>query len=83
MADKRSKRKRNIKEDPIDMSKIKKAKEYLENLKDELDGLRETHDDMDSIMTYIQSLETILQDVQKPVCGSVTTSVLLIQYFRG
>ena len=65
------------------MSKMKKAKEYLENLKDELDGFWETHDDMDSIMAHVQSLESILKDVQKPVCSSVTTSMLLIQYFRG
>jgi hypothetical protein len=82
MGDKKHKRKRSLQDDMVDLSKMAVVKEHFGYLKNELDGFRETYDDMESIMTHIQSLEAILQDVKKPVRISVITFIQLISLFQ-
>lgn len=68
------KRKRSLQDTPIDSSKIRHAREYLEKLKEELDGIEETEETMNDVMDCMQDLEQILTRSKKQV------SIILYNY---
>jgi hypothetical protein len=65
IATKGHKRKRSIKDTPLDLSKMKIAMKHLVSLKELLDGIQETEAEMEARMERIQALENILENAKK------------------
>ena len=63
------KRKHSLQDTPVDNSKVQHAREYLEKLKEELDGIEETEETMNDILDCMQDLEQILARSAKKHVG--------------
>ena len=67
MSERDHKRKRSLQDSPVDLSKMRMALNRLEALKEELDGIEETEEELHTIPDHVLALENILKDVKKPV----------------
>jgi hypothetical protein len=67
MSERGHKRKRSLQDSPIDLSKMRMALNRLEALKEELDGIEETEEELHTISDHVLALENILKGAKKPV----------------
>ncbi|KAF8965485.1 hypothetical protein BDZ97DRAFT_1658993 [Flammula alnicola] len=69
MSQRGHKRKRSLQdsESPVDLSKMRMALNRLEALKEELDGIEETEEELRTISDHVLALENILKGAKKPV----------------
>ncbi|KDQ55015.1 hypothetical protein JAAARDRAFT_134414 [Jaapia argillacea MUCL 33604] len=61
------KRKRSLQESTVDLTKMTMALQRLNSLKEELDGIEETEQEMGAVMEHVEALEEILNIAKKPV----------------
>jgi hypothetical protein len=61
------KRKRSLQDSHLDLSKMRMALNRLEALKEELDGIEETEEELQTISDHVLALENILKGAKKPV----------------
>ena len=61
------KRKRSLQDSHVDLSKMRMALDRLEALKEELDGIEETEEEIHSISDHVLALQDILKGAKKPV----------------
>ena len=61
------KRKRSLQDSPVDLSKMRMALHRLESLKEELSGIEETEEELQTITDHVLALEIILRSAKKPV----------------
>ena len=61
------KRKRSLQDTPVDLGKMRLAMNRLGALKEELNDIEETENEMDAIMAHVAALEEILRGAKKPV----------------
>lgn len=73
--DRTHKRKRSLQDTKVDLSKMRMALHRLEALKEELDGIEETEEEMQSITEHVGALEEILRGAKKP---KVTFSTVVL-----
>jgi hypothetical protein len=79
MSERTHKRKRSLQDSTVDLSKMRMALNRLEALKEELDGIEETEEELRTISEHFTALEDILKGAKKPVCCiSLTLSVIII-----
>jgi len=57
----------SLQDSPIDLSKMRMALNRLESLKQELDGIEETEEELHTILDHVLALENILKGAKKPV----------------
>lgn len=69
MSERPRKRKRSLQDSTVDMSKIRMALNHLETLKEELDGIEETEEELRAISKHVTALEDILKGAKKLVCA--------------
>lgn len=67
MSERGHKRKRSLQDSPVDLSKMRMALNRLEALKEELDGIEETEEELHTISDHVLALENILKGAKKPV----------------
>ncbi|KAI0344376.1 hypothetical protein BDW22DRAFT_1427977 [Trametopsis cervina] len=68
MSEPRYKRKRSLQESSVDISKMRVALDRVKALKQELEGIEETENEMEQVMKHIAALEDILSTSKKSVC---------------
>ncbi|KAF8345411.1 hypothetical protein F5887DRAFT_1061787 [Amanita rubescens] len=66
MPERTRKRKRSLQDSSVDLSKMRMALNYLEALKEELDGIEETEEELRTISEHFTALEDILNGAKKP-----------------
>ena len=67
MSERGHKRKRSLQDSPVDLSKMRMALNRLEALKEELDGIEETEEELHTILEHVVTLENILKGAKKRV----------------
>jgi hypothetical protein len=67
MSESGHKRKRSLQDSPVDLLKMRMALSRLEALKEELDGIQETEEELKTISAHVLALENILKSAKKPV----------------
>jgi len=67
MSERGHKRKRSLQDLPVDLSKMRMTLNRLEALKEELDGIEETEEELHTISDHVFALENILKGAKKPV----------------
>jgi hypothetical protein len=67
MSERTHKHKRTLQDSSIDLSKVRTALTRLAALKDELDGIEETEEELHTISEHVVALENILTSAKKPV----------------
>jgi len=60
------KRKRSLQDSTVDLSKMRMALNRLESLKEELYGIEETEEELQTITDHVLALENILKGAKKP-----------------
>jgi wobble nucleotide-excising tRNase len=75
MSERTHKRKRSLQDSTVDLSKMRMALTHLAALKDELDGIEETVEELHSISEHVVALENILKGAKKPV-GQVNLYII-------
>ena len=78
MSERSHKHKRSLQESTADLSKMRVALNRLEALKEELDGIKETEEELHSILAHVTALEDILKGAKKPVCCIFLTLYAII-----
>jgi hypothetical protein len=69
MSERTQKRKRSLQDSTVDLSKVRMALNRLEALKEELDGIEETEEELSIISEHLFALENIpVKGAKKPVC---------------
>ncbi|SRR6266550_4845511 len=69
MPERTHKRKRSLQDSTVDLSKMRMAVNRLEALKEELDGIEETEEELRTISEHVTALEDILvKGAKKLVC---------------
>ncbi|KAF8479244.1 hypothetical protein DFH94DRAFT_47310 [Russula ochroleuca] len=66
MSESGHKRKRSLQDSPVDLLKMRMALSRLEALKEELDGIQETEEELKTISAHVLALENILKSAKKP-----------------
>ncbi|KAF8071973.1 hypothetical protein FPV67DRAFT_1560692 [Lyophyllum atratum] len=66
MSERTHKRKRSLQDSTVDLSKMRMALNRLEALKEELDGIEETEEELHNISDHVLALENILKGAKKP-----------------
>jgi hypothetical protein len=61
------KRKRSLQDSTVDLLKMRMALNRLESLKEELNGIEETEEKLQTITKHVHALENILRGEKKPV----------------
>jgi len=85
------KRKRSLQDSTVDLSKMRMTLNHLGALKEELDGIEETEEELHTISEHVLALENILKSAKKPVCylvpawaiNNAPESDFLNRYIRG
>ncbi|KAF8461185.1 hypothetical protein DFH94DRAFT_640978 [Russula ochroleuca] len=77
MSESGHKRKRSLQDSPVDLLKMRMALSRLEALKEELDGIQETEEELKTISAHVLALENILKSAKKP--AGVTSGRLVFE----
>jgi hypothetical protein len=67
MSERTHRRKRSLQDSTVNLSKMRMALNRLDALKEELDGIEETEEEL-HISEHFLALENILKGAKKPVC---------------
>ena len=62
------KRKRSLQDTTVGLSKMRMMLNHLEDLKEELDGIEETEEELHTMQEHVLALENILKSAKKPEC---------------
>ncbi|GBE86761.1 hypothetical protein BKA93DRAFT_343182 [Sparassis latifolia] len=68
------KRKRSLQDTPVDLSKMRMARQRLAALKEELADIQETEDELAALMEHVNALEVILNAAKKPKLSFSSTT---------
>jgi hypothetical protein len=60
--------KRSLQDSPVNLLKMRMALNHLKALKEELDGIEETEEELHTISDHVVALENILKGAKKTVC---------------
>ncbi|KIJ42161.1 hypothetical protein M422DRAFT_60388 [Sphaerobolus stellatus SS14] len=78
MSERGHKRKRSLQDSSVDLSKMRMALNRLEALKEELDGIEETEEELQTISDHVLALETILKGAKNQYVPYSSRDVLLL-----